>query len=321
MRITIEEILRGRSVGRMQSVSQMQVIPILGESDDAFGPPEIAIGTTTYGRVEVDNREARTTIVPPGAAWVVARKAQDHAVGPGAIVPGLSQRSIPAMCVQQNQPGLIPMDRYELQILPAGLRAKAIALRDQDEFSRLWPHLSELKTQYGLPSGYGNLIDFMRAFARELDEFVAEFEVVPDQVGAIVLVGGAVAGLELAPSTAYFEAVWVPLIRLCYGSLALPAQRMRGATPPATRTALLVRDRSIAGIARALDEAEEADRSVVAAVIRSLAPRELKGQRGGDSSVGATKMRVVKGEHLIGQIAHTAVPVPAVKFASIVATA
>jgi hypothetical protein len=299
----------------------MQVIPILGESDDAFGPPEIEIGTTTYGRVEVDNRDARTTIVPPGAAWVVARKAQDHAVGAGSLVPGLSRRSLPGMCVQQNQPGLIPTSRYALQILPVGLRATALELRDQDEFSRLWPHLNAFKAAYGLPAGYGNLVDFLQAFARELDEFVAEFEIVPDQIGAIVLIGGAVAGLELAPSTAYWEAVWAPLIRLCYGSLALHAQRLRGAAPPSTRAPLLVHDLTLAGIARALDEAEATERSVVSAVIGSLAPRELQGKRGGESSVGATKMRVVVGKNLIGQIAHTAVPVPQVKFASIVATA
>jgi hypothetical protein len=305
----------------MQSVSQMQVIPILGESDDSFGPPEIAIGTTTYGRVEVDNRDARPTIVPPGAAWIVRRKAQDHAVGAGSLVPGHTQRSLPAMCVQQNQPGLIPMSRYELQILPVGLRATALELRDEGEFSRLWPHLSSFKAEHGVPGENGNLVDFMRAFARELDAFVAEFEIVPDQIGAIVLVAGAVAGLELAPSTAYWEAVWTPLIRLCYGSLACARERVFGATPPSTRAPLKVHDRTLSGIARALDEAEAAEQSVVAAVIRSLAPRELTGQGGGSSSAGTTKMRVVKGTHLIGQIAHTAVPVPQVKFASIIATA
>jgi hypothetical protein len=320
MRITIDEILRGRDVGRLQSVSQMQVIPILGESDDSFGPPEIEIGTTTYGRVEVENREQRTTIVPPGAAWVVTRKAQDHAVGAGSLVPGRAKRSLSAMCVQQNQPGTIPMGSYTLQILPLGLRATALELRTQDEFSRLWPHLSRFKASYGLPDGLGNLVDFMLAFKRELDEFVAEFEIVPDQIGAVILVAGSVAGIELAPSTAYWEAVWVPLIRMCYGSLALHAQRMLGATPPKTRTALSVRDLTLAGIAKALDEADEVDRSVVSATIRSLAPRELVGQPGDVSKVDALAMRVVKGKNLIGQIAHTALPLPQVKFASIVAT-
>ena len=41
----------------------------------------------------------------------------------------------------------------------------------------------------------------------ELDEFVAEFECVPRQIGAIILVDDQVVGVERAPSHAYWQSV------------------------------------------------------------------------------------------------------------------
>jgi hypothetical protein len=62
-----------------------------------------------------------------------------------------------------------------------------------------------------------------------LDEFVAEFECVPRQIGAIILVDDQVVGVERAPSHAYWQSVWPCLIRECYGSLAIRVARLKGA--------------------------------------------------------------------------------------------
>ena len=67
MNITVEDILARRSIGRMQSVGPMQVIPILGEDDHTFAPPEVEAGTSNYGQVFVRNRQGRDTIIPPGS--------------------------------------------------------------------------------------------------------------------------------------------------------------------------------------------------------------------------------------------------------------
>jgi hypothetical protein len=46
MSLTIAEILRGTGVGAVQSAGQMQVIPLLGDDDDTFAPPDLEVGTS-----------------------------------------------------------------------------------------------------------------------------------------------------------------------------------------------------------------------------------------------------------------------------------
>lgn len=321
MNLSIEEILAGRSVGRMQSVGPMQVIPILGEDDESFAPPDVDAGTSNYGQVHVRNRYDRDTIVPPGAAWIVDGAVQDHALGGGALVKAGSDRRIDrAMCIQQSQPGLIRLARHALHILPARLRVKAIELEGDSRYNRMWAHISAFKELYGLGSGAGNLVDFLRAFAKQLDEFVAEFELVPDQVGAIVLVGGKLVGIELAPSASYWEAVWVPLVRICYGAVALQAGRAAVA-PPATRSVLNVLDGSLDGILAALDAAERAEEQVVRDVVVGVAKRRVKGCSRGVERLGGATLHTVEGRHLIGQVVTKGRGRDRVKYASLLASA
>lgn len=323
MNITVEDILASRSIGRMQSVGPMQVIPILGEDDDTFAPPEVEAGTSNYGQVFVRNRQGRDTIIPPGSTWIVSRAVQDHAIGGGALVPAKSERKIDkAMCVQQSQPGLIKVGEHPLQILPAGLRVKALELRGESEYSRLWTHISEFKARYGL-RGSGNLVDFLKSFAKELDEFVAEFELVPGQLGAIVLVDGRIVGIEVAPSTAYWEKVWNPLIRLCYGALALESIRNAGRpVPPITRAPLEVLPDetgrvSVEGLAAALDKAEKAEQDVAVAVVLNLADKRLRAKNRGADKLHGAKLLAVESTSLIGQIVTKD---DQIKYASIVST-
>jgi len=66
---------------------------------------------------------------------------------------------------------------------------------------------------------------------------------------------------------AFWQKLWTPLIRVCYGSLALKARKVLGNKPSPTRTRLNVQEKSLAGIAAALKEARvESSRLVTAAV-------------------------------------------------------
>ena len=199
MSLTVDEILRGTGPGPTQSAGQMSVIPLLGEDVDTFAPPEVEVGTTTYGSVHLRNDADRPTLIPPGAGWVVAQKAQDHAIGGGALLrPGESRQIDTAMCIQQSQGGLIARARHELLILPAALRAKALSVRRVVDFRKLWESIQGFNKGFGIEQQGGHLEAFVRTFRKELDEFVAEFEVVPRQLGAIILVGGEVRYASLS---------------------------------------------------------------------------------------------------------------------------
>lgn len=318
MQLTVKDILEHRSIGRMQSVGPMQVIPILGQDDHSFGPPTVEAGTSGYGQVHVRNRQDRDTIIPPGSAWVVARAVQDHAIGSGALVAAKADRKIEkAMCIQQSQPGLIQVQERPLQILPAGLRVKALQLRHQGDYSRLWTHISAFKARFGL-RGMGNFIDFLERFQKELDEFVAEFELVDGQLGAIVLVDGRVAGIEVAPTTAYWEKVWVPLIRVCYGALALESIRSTGIpVPPSTRAPLEVLDGSLEGLTAALALAEQAEQEVAVNVVLSVADEKLRVKQRGFESLHGAKLHTVESPALIGEVVRKN---GEIKYASLIAT-
>jgi len=275
-RLSIEEILRGTSTGRIQSVGCMGVVPIIQGEDrpEDFAPPNVEAGTRNYGRVHVRNPADRPTIVPTAAGWCVRQAAQDHAIASAALMKAKEIRDIGgAMCVQQNQGGLIRQDAHKFVILPAGMRNVALAMRHQSRYDRLWPVLHSFNRHLGV-SGYGgNLVSFLKHYQKELDEFVAEFELVPNQIGAVVLVMDRVVGVEVAPNVAYWSVVWEPLIRVCYGALAIDAARR---TPegyaPAYRTPLGIVGTDLNAIAEALNDANAAmSRKVTAAVDAALA--------------------------------------------------
>ena len=302
MSLTVEEILRGTGPGPTQSAGQMSVIPLLGEDVDTFAPPEVEVGTTTYGSVHLRNGAERPTLIPPGAGWVVAQKAQDHALGGGALLrPGESRTIDTAMCIQQGQGGLIGRARHELLILPAALRAKALSLRHVKDFRKLWESIQAFNKGYGIDQVGGHLEFFVRAFQKELDQFVAEFEVVPRQLGAIILVGGEVAGIERAPSAAFWKAVWGPLVRVCYGSLAIKVARETKAPPP-TRVPLEVLTRSLAGLRDALARATDRERAAVDARVRALRATALSAAGEPDDTLGALTLTTVGSQRLSGQV-------------------
>jgi len=224
----------------MQSVALMDVVPLTTtEEDESIAPPEVEVSNRNYGHVRLRNLdEERTTFVPPGSAWVVKQAAQDHAIGGGVLVPKRTQADIlTARCIESSQGGTIRADQHALMVLPAQLRIPALAMRNTEGYSSLWPAIESLNRTMGVPRPSAHLAYFLKHFEKELDQFVAEFELVPNQVGALVFVAGTLVGIERAPNHAYWEHVWTPLIRLCYGAVALEAAKAQ-LPPPRTRVPL-----------------------------------------------------------------------------------
>lgn len=328
MNFTIDEILDGTTLGLPQSAGRMRVLPLCGDDDDALAPPTLRISTQRYGSVCLRNDDDRPTVVPPGAGWVVKEAAQDHAVGGGAIIPGKSERVIDtARCIQQTQGGLIAEDVHTMLILPAALRTAALAMRKEQGYNLLWQAIVEFNTSRGVTrKGTGHLCYFLEDFARELDQFVAEFELIPRQIGAIIAIDDRVVGVERAPSAAFWRALWLPLVRICYGSLALPPARnpahqgisgeitassegaeaasgAAGAPPlaPLTVGAVALTELSLAGIRRGLAEAEAREVAASQATRREIADHVVKAARADESHDGLALVTVASAE-LSGQV-------------------
>jgi hypothetical protein len=308
-RVKVGELFKGCRAGRVQSAGLMTVIPLLSELEDArFVAPRkgaARVSTSTYGTVRITNTQDRPIIVPAGATYIVEQKAQNHAMPSAGWVKGKGVAAFDtAACVQQTQAGTIADGEHEMMLLPAALREKSHAARRQKDFRKMWPAIAAFNERAGLAAhaASGHLEHFFARFAGELEQFVAEFEPVPGQVGAIVLVGGKVAGVERCPSQEYFRDVWRPLIRECYGSMAVieaaKAGRKGGqAAPPPTRVPLR-EAASLDDLEAALAEAEASERQKAAALAHSVMALELEATT---DERGELTLDAFDGQQMVGQ--------------------
>lgn len=302
--LTVQQILAGTTTGRLQAAGQMAIIPILddGGSGDWFAPPEFEAGTRNYGELRVRNRSSRETILPTGAAFLTSQAAQDHAAPGAMVLAGAEESQISnAYCVQETQGGYIRQEARDFLILPAQLRAYALAHRTQGKYDAMWPHIRAFKESMGL-RGAGNLADFLKRFEKELEQFVAEFELVPRQVGALILIAGKLVGIERAPSEAFWERLWNPLVRVCYGSLALREAARPGIGLPPTRQPLTGTIGSLEALSRALDAASEVAKGLVIATVETLLPKALTSAPQADQVRGQSTVLTLASQEYAGQV-------------------
>lgn len=173
-----------------------------------------------YDTLVMATRSPHVTIIPQGLVYITKERAQDRAIPSAHLVQ--TQKACPAFCVQSSQCGLMQRDKTEhreFRLLPAGVRQLALAKRNAGSISTLWDDLATFNQQLNVPGNF--LVSFFQRYQQQLSEFVAEFEVVPSQRGAIILINGEVVGVEVMPNSAAFAAIWEPLIRDCYGAEAL----------------------------------------------------------------------------------------------------
>ncbi len=299
---TIREVLRGTRTGRMQTVGYMQVIPLLADiQDDRFAAPNVLEASTVrYGSVVFNNISDKPTLIPSHLTYVVKQRAQDHALCSASVIESRKHKQFDnAACVEQTQGGFISKGQHTFAILPFPIREAALAKRKEQEYSKLWSTIGQFNQTMGLAQGSGHLKVFLNHFARELDQFVAEFENVPKQVGAIVLVNGRVVGVERTPSTQYWSAIWQPLIRECYGSLALQ-YATQNRRPAVTRVAL--KDSGITSLEQlrtALVEANHREEEKVRQIVRELVDEPFAIDR--EEKVLDFRVETLKHQQFVGQ--------------------
>jgi hypothetical protein len=153
--IRVADVLHGCTPGRIQSVGYMQVIPLVSElSDDRFVSPvegQTEVFTTSYGTLGFRNPGDCVLIVPCHAGYVVKQAAQDHAMAHAGVIRSAGERSFnTAMCIQQSQGGLIQRGSYRMLILPYALRERALEVRKQASYNKLWDAISVFNQEMGI---------------------------------------------------------------------------------------------------------------------------------------------------------------------------
>lgn len=160
-------------------------------------------------------------------------------------------------------------------LLPFALRERAIQVRKQQGHGKLWDAINAFNAKMGV-QGPSHLHYFLERFRKELDEFVAEFECVPNQVGAIILVDDHVVGVERAPSHAYWRSIWPCLIRECYGSLALQVARSKTEVlPPSSRVPFPEALGSLEDLGKAVEELAAEEERRARDIVREVVSEQM----------------------------------------------
>ena len=303
-KITIAEILKGTVAGRLQSVGYMQIIPLISDLvDDAIASPDFHSSTRNYGTMVVENKSTKESILPFASGYITPERAQNHAVTKAKLIAANARTTIDtAACIQSSQGGMVSHGEHQLIILPWIIREHTQAVKDVKSFNKLWPAIEEFNQNLGLQRR-GHLEDYLVKFEKELNTFIAEFELVPKQVGAIILMNGFVAGVERAPNYDYWKKIWKPLIRECYGSLAIQYKRTFGNEPPPPKTRVPLKSTgiiSLDGIRKALTNARTQEESNVKGIVRNFIKNQFK--RKEEEKSGSLIVESLEHEQFFGQI-------------------
>lgn len=215
------------SLGDVQSVDEMTVVPLIGELRQNVAPPEALqfTRTTAYGSMEFRNTSREEPAIIPTNMMVRGKRAQDHAMSGSGVVLAASDRLFDnACCVEQTQGGYFTGQEVESDVLPIELRRALLdpRLRQKHEYGKLWGSIKTWLRKFRRfkTVSRAHIRDFFDDgdYKEALEDFAAEFEPVDNQIGALIMFNGVPVGLEIMPSADHWKAYWKWLIRGCYGS-------------------------------------------------------------------------------------------------------
>jgi hypothetical protein len=215
--------------GIPQQSGALTVLPIFGaDIQGRFVSPLSGLKLSQvrgYGNMELSNPSASGIAIAPLHMGYIQDQAQNHALCRSAfIAAGQKLMFEDACCVQASQGGYLEGREQWFFILPLPLREKALSLRGQAGYSKLWDDISHLNQQLGLPNR-GHLEEILSKKRAFLTQYQSRLELLPQQTGALFFIKDKLAGVEIAPSVAYFQELWMPLVCFCYGVAAMQEEK------------------------------------------------------------------------------------------------
>jgi len=211
--------------GMPQQSGTLTVLPVFGSNNDSrFVAPLSGLKLSQvrgYGNMELSNPAETGIAIAPLHMGYIQDRAQNHALCRSAfIAAGQKLMFEDACCVQAAQGGYLEGRDQWFFILPLPLREEALELRGKEDYSKLWDAISRLNEQFSLPNR-GHLEQILSRKRAFLTQYQSRLELLPHQTGAVFFIGDKLAGVEIAPSAAYFQELWMPLVCFCYGVAAM----------------------------------------------------------------------------------------------------
>lgn len=223
--------VEGFDTGSVQSVDEMTMIPLIRTkdlTDKVSEPGDLEFEGTNqgYGNMTFRNRSRNRPAIVPSNTMVLSRElAQDHAMSDSALVPANQAITFNnACCVEQTQGGYLKdKEKFEFNVLPLDLRLACFkpSLRNQESYDKLWRDIESFTRDIPQVGATAHITRYFKPYAKELETFVAEFEPVENQIGALIYYGAKLVGVEIMPTRGHWETYWKWLVRGCYGAQLL----------------------------------------------------------------------------------------------------
>lgn len=220
------QLLSGFEAGTPQSVGNMTVIPLLSSTlqfDGIAGAENVTLARdTSYSSLHLKPIEEKLTIVPNGFTYLTKESAQDRTI-PRTQVLTSGSREVQAYCVQSSQHGHMSSSREsdrEIRLLPLAIKQHAFEVAPSNsQCGALWDKLRQYNASMNVSGDY--LVSLFTKYAEQLEAFIAHFEPISGQRGAIILINGRVVGIDIFPSFHSYLQIWEKLIRDSYGAEAI----------------------------------------------------------------------------------------------------
>jgi len=285
--LLVKDVLNGYRVDseNIQSVGNMTVVPIISDQEftNVANINEVKLSADRdYGELEFANHSGKLAIVIQGWTIIDGQHAQDRTVPYAQLIKAgtklmPAKKGVPANCVQAHQGGHFNVGAWEQEnfmVLPPSLRSLAIKNSNYNraEYNALWSSLRTwVKTMNCEDSG---LTHFYSKHRDTLDTFVAQFEPVDKQLGAIVFINGELVAVDIMPKYETWKAMWRQMIRDSYGAEAIRLQENQGAqvTHPSIDVASV---KTVSDLAKAFKETKDEFHNVLKRVISTVCDADM----------------------------------------------
>jgi hypothetical protein len=218
----VSDIFAGMKFGIPQNVANMTVIPIISDNEISGVSGEMIFqiaNDTDYSRLTLENVDDKPVIVPQGTRFFTKGQGQDRAILSATVIGPEKSKELQVGCVAPSDASHIRMGSRDYGFIPARLRIPAMEKQGTTSYSVLWSDIESYLKKTGVPGN--RLQSFYDNFNKELEEFVAQFEPVEKQIGAVILINNEVAGIEIYPNYLAWSNIWRVLIRDSYGADAI----------------------------------------------------------------------------------------------------
>lgn len=246
MRLT--ELLRGYvpDINQVQMAGNMIVVPVVSTqeftSENVDDVSSVKLDhDQDYGHMSFKNEGYKIGILMQGATIMTKQEAQDRTVPRAQLIGAKSKIGVDVYCVQPDQGGHINTERLDKEfqddpipyrMLPPALRASAFTTSHEStrhSYDSMWSSIEHYSSGF---SGIRNRRSMKGVYGEldtQLEEFVAQFEPVDQQMGAIVFINGRLVAVDLMPTYKSWSMMWRTLIRDSYGMEALRSLQHDGA--------------------------------------------------------------------------------------------